>query len=67
MDPDPDPTPILIQLLSSVTLEMQKKFHIFAYNLPAGTLSSGLQFKFFVKICIKILFASIISVRSTPL
>ncbi len=41
-----------IRLLSSVTWRMQKKcFNIFfSYNLPAGTLSSVLKFKFFAKI-----------------
>ncbi len=31
---------IQIQLLSSVTLNLQKKFHIFSYNLTPGTFSS---------------------------
>ncbi len=36
---------------------MQKKifFHIFSYNLPAGTLSSVLKTLFFAKILFKIL------------
>ncbi len=58
---------IRIRLLSSVTLKMQKNFFffIFSYNLPAGTLSSVLEIKFFAKILLKFHFASIISVRST--
>jgi hypothetical protein len=35
-----------------VTFRMQKNyfFHIFSYNLPAGTLSSTLKTKYFAKI-----------------
>jgi hypothetical protein len=40
MDPDatPDPTPFFNDFK-----DVKKKFHIFSYNLPAGTLSSILK------------------------
>ncbi len=69
MDTDPDATSD--PALSSVTLRMQKIIYflpIFLNNLPAGTLSSVLKIYFFAKIFVfKFYFASIISVRSTPL
>jgi len=34
----------------------QKKFHIFSYNLPTGTLSSVLKIKLLLKYFVKILF-----------
>ncbi len=57
---------ILIHLLSSVTLRIQKKllFQIFSYNLPAGSVSSALKIYFSLKFFVKIFyFVSITSVR----
>jgi hypothetical protein len=53
MDPDPDPTPTPdLTPFSSVTLGCKKIkfFHIFSYNLPAGTLFSVLKISFLSKI-----------------
>ncbi len=48
---DPDPTPFFSDVKGA-----KKSFHIFAYNLPSGTLSSVLKIDFFLKFCVKILF-----------
>jgi hypothetical protein len=60
-----------IRPLSSVTFRMQKNnFFVifFSSNLPAGTLSSVLKFLFFCQnFVLKSYFASISSVRTTPL
>jgi hypothetical protein len=67
MDPDPapDPSPFF-----SDFKDAKKIFFVifFSNNLPAGILSSVLKIKFYAKIFVlKFYFASIISVRSTPL
>jgi hypothetical protein len=63
MDPDPDPT-----FIFSDFKDAKKNPIFFPYNLLAGTLSSILKINIFDKIlCENFIFASIISVRSTPL
>ncbi len=42
---DPDPTPFF-----SDFKDAKKKFHIFSYTLPTGTLSSVLKISVFAKI-----------------
>jgi hypothetical protein len=62
MDPDLDPTPFS-------DFKDENKiifFQIFSYNLHAGTISSILKFKFFAKVCIKILFCKHYLVHSKP-
>jgi len=70
-DPDLDPrirtSDYWTRLLSSVVLRIQKNFRFFSFNIPAGTSSSVLKFKFLLNFSIKFYFASIISVRWTPL
>jgi hypothetical protein len=55
---DPDPSPFFSEFKDT---NKKLSLRIFSFNLPAGTLSSVL------KIVLKLYFASLISIRSTPL
>jgi hypothetical protein len=46
---DPDPTLDLTPFISDFKDAKKKKFHIFSFNLPAGTLSAVLKIEFFAK------------------
>ncbi len=50
MDPFLDPTPDPAIFFSDLKIGKKFLFIFFSYNLPAGTLSSVLKIKFFVKI-----------------
>jgi len=56
---DPDPTPDPTPFFSDFKDVKKNCSHIFSYNLPAGTISSVLKFKFLLTFCVKIFLATI--------